>query len=338
MKGRALAFALFLAIMLAATQVLAQRATMFGNVVDVVDGKTVVIEAASGRINAELQFIDVPPAGEPMNGVVTEHLRKLVVGKSAEYRIRNILKDHSIGRLTVAGNDVSQQMLRDGAAWHVPANISGQDTADFQVYASTEAAAKNEKRGVWAFPDLKPSWERSSDTAADSDSAAWGQKPSSYWGDKNPRLGSLGALVNGYNADTKTGFVGLPVVPVAGTPEELGAEIRLYLGITFYYRETAKGRKGLFVIRLLSDSRKLQFLTHNDLVIYGGGKTLNLGKPRRTTSPGLDGTREELTYRISKEAIQRVVDYENVLLKVGGHYIHAHGARYLLLNLLQVAE
>ena len=138
----------------------AQLSSLAGQVVDVLDGRTVVVQATSGRINVELQFISVPVAGDLMADVVREHLRTLVQGKNIEYRIRNIQTDRTIGRLTVNAVDVSQQMLRDGAAWHMPVRFTGQDTGEFALYAATEAAAKNEKLGVWAVPDLKPVWER----------------------------------------------------------------------------------------------------------------------------------------------------------------------------------
>ena len=110
-QSRVLALLIFV-ITCPAVHVPAQRSAMFGEVVDVLDGKTVVLQAAVGRINVELQFIDVPAAGEPMNVIVRDHLRGLVMGKNVEYRIKNILKDRSIGRLTVGDMDISQQMLR----------------------------------------------------------------------------------------------------------------------------------------------------------------------------------------------------------------------------------
>ena len=343
MQRRAILFIQLAALIVCAGYAQAQRAVIAGQMVDVLDGRTVVVQTAAGRINVELQFIDVPVAGQPMSDTVREHLRSLVSGKTVDYRVRNLLSDRTIGKLSCNSLDVGLQMLRDGAAWHVPARLSGQDADEFQLYTSTEAAAKSEKRGIWSMPDLKPSWERSSVATSDAKT----DKPivsnrknnaPSMWGDKNPRLGDLGALISGYNAASRKGFVGLPMIGVSGTPQDIGEEIDIALSITYYYRESDKGRNGSFIVRVLSDSRKLQFLSNNDLSLLAGGKTTKLGKPTRTVTQAFGHAREELTYQISKSVIERMVNYDDVLLKVGGHLIHANGARYLLYNLLQIAE
>src|SRR5678809_598610 len=72
-----------------------------GQVIDIIDGKTVVLAMSSGKINAELQFIDVPGEGHLMSGVVREHLRNMVIGKTVEYRPRNIQRDRTIGKMTL---------------------------------------------------------------------------------------------------------------------------------------------------------------------------------------------------------------------------------------------
>jgi endonuclease YncB( thermonuclease family) len=315
-----------------------------GEVFDVLDGRTVMVAIPSGKVKVELQFIDVPIAGEPMSDLVKEHLRGLVQGKNVEYRVRNILSDRTIGRLTVNAIDVSQQMLRDGAAWHMPVRLSGQDIREFDLYASTEAAARSEKRGLWSAANLKPAWERpvivntSAANGNGTNTAGSAAKVRGPWGDKNPRMGNVGALVNGYNAETKTGFVGTSLLGVAGTPDAVGSEINLAIGVTYYYKETQKGRSGNFIVTVTSASRKIQFLANNDLWIIGEVKSQNLGRPKRRTSTGIDYFREELTYEVSKASLQKMVDNDRLLLKVGGHLIHLTGIRYLLYNMLQVAD
>ena len=322
--------------------------TFRGQVVDIVDGRTVLMQGASGKLKVELQFIDVPVAGQQMYDTVLEHLRSLVMGKPVEYRPRNILGDHTIGRLTVNTVDVSQQMLRDGAAWHMPVRLTGQDSDEFQIYASTEAMAKDEKRGLWSVTDLRPPWERE-DVAVDpytgkaiepvsSNRTGSAVKPRGPWSDKDPKLGNIGALLSGYNAEGKTGYVATPMVNVEGTSHELGSEINLALGVIYYYRQTENGRKGVFGITLVSTSRKMLFLAKNDLWLIGAGKSLNLGKPKRTVSEGFDHNREQLTYTVSKSVIERIVNNDYVVLRVGDQMIQAQGARYLLYNMLQIAD
>jgi endonuclease YncB( thermonuclease family) len=333
-------------ILLLITAANAQRRVLFGQVVDVLDGKTVVVQGTSGKINVELQFIDVPVAGEPMAEVVREHLRTLVQGKHIEYRIRNIQSDRTVGRLTVSAVDVSQQMLRDGAAWLVPSNLSGQDSNDFQLYATTEAAARDEKRGVWSMPDLKPSWERTSaNQNAQTQQTAPVASTSSVlklrgtWGDKNPRLGNIGPLINGYNAASRLGylstsFVGIQMVDGHTFDGDLA------LDITYYYKE-GEGkapRKGIYVFTIASRSRSMQFLKDNDLVATFGEKKVNLGRPQRSATNDGMYDQEILKYRISREMLQKLVNTDDAYLKLGKNAIYLAQVKYLLYNMLQLAD
>src|SRR5215210_8377275 len=93
----------------------AQR-TMQGEVVEVLDGKTLVIQGSSTRSTVELQYVAVPSEGQPMSDTVTNHLKKLVLGKQVEYRPKMLSYPYSVGLLTIDDVDISQQMLRDGAA------------------------------------------------------------------------------------------------------------------------------------------------------------------------------------------------------------------------------
>src|SRR5688572_3488652 len=91
-----------------------------GEVVDIIDGRTIVVAAANGRVKIELQFIEVPQPGQELTDTITNHLRTLLVGRIVEYRPKMIIADIVVGRVLLNNVDVSRQMLRDGAAWHVP--------------------------------------------------------------------------------------------------------------------------------------------------------------------------------------------------------------------------
>jgi endonuclease YncB( thermonuclease family) len=138
---------------------LAQR-KFGGTVVDVVDGKTVVVELQAGsRITFELQYIEVPEPEQQLHQTVRQHLQQMVGGKAVECVARGVAENRTLGQLFVGGVDVSQQLLRDGAAWHVAPEKSGQAAAESEVYQNNEAQAKTEKRGVWSIENLLPAWE-----------------------------------------------------------------------------------------------------------------------------------------------------------------------------------
>ena len=341
---------------LAATLIISGAATaqmsIGGEVVDVIDGKTVVIAGPTGRVTAELQFIDVPEPSQPLNSMVREHLVALVLGKRVNYRAQTLYKDRTVGKLVLNDTDVSLQMLRDGAAWHVPLNISGQEQTEFEVYASTEAAAKTEKRGVWSIADLKPAWiVRSEDLALanrptpslPSDANVSRSKvPANrgYWSDKNPSLGDVGALANGYNAATKTGYVGTTFLGVVEDDPAKVSEAKTAIDFTYIYSESASGkRKGIYIATIISESARWRFLENNDLVIICDDKKTTVGKAKRTTESNNGTVRETLTYKIDPAALDRFVNGNDVMLKVGSYVIRPKaGLQMLLYNLLHVTS
>ena len=241
----------------------AAQMTVTGEVIDVIDGKTVIISIPTGKVRAELQYIDVPVTGQQLSETVKEHLRNLVFGKIVAYRAQTLFKDRTVGRLLVNNIDVSQQMLRDGAAWHVQ-NRSSQEKIEMENYAASETDARNEKRGVWSIPDLKPSMTSRLEqqiaaqanpviVAKTSPKVPETPKAKGKWGDTNPSLGNVGALVNGYNAETRSGYVGTSylTVPDSELDKKIGAKTAV--DITYFYKEDKQNvRKGVYVITVVS--------------------------------------------------------------------------------------
>ncbi len=330
----------------------AAQMAVTGEVIEVVDGKTVLIAAPSGRVKAELQYIDVPEPNQPLYEMVKEHLGRLVLGKVVNYRAQTLLKDRAIGRMTLNNVDISLQMLRDGAAWHIAASESGQAQAELASYSSSEKDAKNEKRGVWSVPGLKSG----SDLRANKPSSMAPTKPvvveeprtaslklpvrRGYWSDKNPALGDVGVLANGYNAESKNGFVGTSLLGVKETEADKVDDTKTALDITYFYREIAQSkRKGVFVVTIVSESGKVRFLARNDLVIVCDEKKTPIGKPKREASSSNGVNREKLTYQINRDALDKIVNGSEVVLKVGDYLIKPEaGLQMLLYNMLQIAE
>ena len=349
--NRKLILPIFALVLTFASTAVAQM-TVTGEVVDVIDGKTVVISLPSGKVRAELQYIDVPESGQQLNDTVCAHLRGMLVGKVVEYRARTIYKDRTVGRILVNGVDVSQQMLRDGAAWHIPANVSAQESAEAAVYSANEGNAKSEKRGVWSVAGLKPAWEvRAEQAAAPSppQSALMSEPRSAkpvviaktgYWGDKNPLLGNVGALANGYNEETKSGYIGTSFLPLDLTDVEKAAGIASAVDITYFYKvEAGNKKKGYFVVTFASVSPTWRFLTKNELVVTSDGKSTVIGKAKRTTMTNGNSVQENLTYTVPRAAIAAIANGSEVVLKVGDRFcVPRPGLQYLLYNMLQVTE
>lgn len=129
---------------------------LFGKVVEVVDGRSFVFEAPTGRVNGELQYVEVPVVGQALQTTVKEHLGALTIGKSAEFQVTGMSSGKFAGRLIIDGIDISIQMLRDGAAWLLPREKTGQTVSEFASYTEIESLAKADHLGVWSVPNLKP--------------------------------------------------------------------------------------------------------------------------------------------------------------------------------------
>lgn len=131
-----------------------------GEVVEVVDGKNIVIEDKDKkRLAVQLQYIEIPDPQFPIWQTIKDHLQKLALGKIVEVEVTLADQKINIARVSVDGTDLSRQMLRDGAAWCY--SSGGPDYAynEISEYQTLENAAKSEKRGLWAVTGIKSTQE-----------------------------------------------------------------------------------------------------------------------------------------------------------------------------------
>lgn len=342
---------LVVAAMFASASIASAQRTFPGEVVGIVDGRTVAIKISSGQINVQLQYIEVPDNVPQIRTMVTEHLRDLAVGKTIEYRPRNIMSDRTVGQLWLNGVDLSQQMLRDGAAWHIPSQLSGQERGEFDMYAALEAAAKSEKLGIWSAVDLKPTWERAvfiqpkninapaSMTESLPDQKA-ARPRTGKWGDTNPKLGNVGAVFNGYNAESRTGYLstGRAMVNLSNaTLDEKFANAKLFADFTYWYKETETGRDGTFVFTLISENDTPMFASDQEMVIIGEKGKISVGKGKRSESRSGGKVFEKLTFTVSRANVERMTN-DVTVMKIADHLLEPQTIRYILFNMLQVAK
>lgn len=339
----------------------AAQSKMSGRVVEVTDGKTVVIEIAAGKLTAEIQYIDIPGLADPFSQTARLHLEKLVLGKSVEFTPQGIGKGRTFGVLYSGDIDIGAQMVRDGAAWQTEQSVSGQDADSDAAYKLHQRSAKAEMRGVWADPKFKPvvkaaepenpsaqrqqdtAFVRSSDPGDDPKNETTYVKPnktksarSTNWGDVNPYLNNIGALANGYNAKTKTGFLGTSFLGVTESETAVGEQFSTAVEIAYVYKQEGAARKGDFVISVISKSQKMRFLTSNDLVIIADEKKIKVPKPQRSTWKEFEANGEGLVYKVPKSAIEAIAFGGDVVISVGGYLIKpAPGLQMILYNMLQ---
>ncbi|HMT06460.1 MAG TPA: thermonuclease family protein [Pyrinomonadaceae bacterium] len=341
-----------LVLVFSLTWLASAQMTVSGTAIDVIDGKTVLIELPNGKIRAELQYIEVPERGQELHETVVKHLRGLVAGRSVSFRAQQIATDRSVGLLMIGEVDIAQQMLRDGAAWHIRHRPTGQADSDAKTYESNEADAKSEKRGVWSIEGMKTAWQ----FRADRDAAATTpvpaltkempverpqvKKPTGYWGDVNPKMQNVGALANGYNHAARSGYVGTSYLPAKATDEEAAAGTKAVIDITYFYKEyEVTGRYGVFVFTLVSSASNWRFLEKNELTVISDGKKFPVGKPKRIAEE-VDGKQlERLSFNVDRKTLDAFVNGSEVILTVGkSAYIPAPGMQMLLNNLLSATK
>lgn len=337
------------------------QSTLAGRVVQVIDGKTVVIEISSGKLTAELQYIEVPEPEQPLHGTVREHLEKLVLNKDVVFRSTGFAPGKTFGQIFVSSADVAVQMLRDGAAWHISPERSGQKQSDGDAYAYHQTQARLENRGVWGVKGMKPAWEfradklereRESLTAAEmaaAESKGVKYEPVSKtkgavrrtgpWADVNPSMKDPGPLMHGYNATSKTGWLSTSWMGVKEM-DNMPAGQKIACDVTYIYKqESEKSRTGRFIFTIVSVADEWRFLKANAVSVIVDEKTVYSNKPTRATTKEDGRSVEKLSYEVSKAAIEKIVYGGEVTIKIGDYSLFpGAGMQLLLYNMLQAAE
>ena len=132
---RNLKFILLLIVTLILTSNAFSQQVFNGVVTEVLDGKTAVIELGKDRkITAEIDYIEIPEPEQQLHQTVKEHLQHLLLGKKVEFVARIMKRTSLIGRMYMENIDISQQMLRDGAAWYDLAKKPQQDAKESEIF------------------------------------------------------------------------------------------------------------------------------------------------------------------------------------------------------------
>ncbi len=359
----------FIVIVLVLTAISAYPQRKFGGrVVEVVDGKTCVIQFGNRQVTAVLQYIEIPEPEQPLYQTVKEHLQKLILERQVEFLPRIVMKDKTVGQLLVKGVDVSQQMLRDGAAWYSIPEKSGQDEAEGLVYQDNETQAKAEKRGVWSISNLKPSWEFRAEQAALQrqkeeeavKNAAFVREMQSrnkkvaqrqqvktvpqveMWADVgganafDQPLG-LGGLRAGYDPSLRIGHISTPSIyldfPNAGFLKKVDSRL-FYL----YKGDKTNIEDSIYIIGFITTSKEYRFLKSSSLVITADSQKIALGKWRRYSRQGSLSVSELLLYKIPRAQLMKIVKAEKISVQIGGYKGGISSESLMLINNLLSAS
>lgn len=315
-----------------------------GVVVEVADGKTVVIDLGqSKRLIAELQGIEVPEPEQELHVTVVEHLQKLLLGKQVQFYPGGWTLPKIKGQLVSSGVDVSQQMLRDGAAWYAPGG-----RLDYEhIYKTSEAQAKMEKRGVWAVKNLKPAWEfrlekeavrikkqkeeeerlaqeeekntKARYAAAKNKSGVSAEQASQKLGielwDFNLPIGNGLDLIYKYNEAANRSLVSTPLMMSVLQDGKVAHQVIFAAGYGFDGQEIKKGG-GVFRIAVGDVSTEKDFLRRNGVSVYTAkNQKLNFGKAEiRVTKDA-----EVAVYTASRRSLEQLAAADEPVLHIGKH-------------------
>ena len=106
------------------------------------------------KIVVRVSGIDAPERGQWYGDVATLHLQWLISGKAVDLKLKQ--KDaygRWIATVYLDGVDISEEMLKEGLAWHYKEHDSN------PRYAQLEAEAKQAGLGLWSDDRAVPPWE-----------------------------------------------------------------------------------------------------------------------------------------------------------------------------------
>lgn len=135
-------------------------ASMFGKVIDVNSGDVITIVNLNRPVRVKLVGVDAPEMNQAFGDVAKKHLSDLIHDKSVVVEYSGIAADGSVsGRVLLNDSDIGAQMIRDGAAWFDPNNLSNLSQKDREIYQQSEQAARGERRGLWQADKPIAPWE-----------------------------------------------------------------------------------------------------------------------------------------------------------------------------------
>jgi micrococcal nuclease len=138
----------------------ANAGTLFGTVTEIDDGDTITLICLKRPLKVHLVGIEAPDPDQPYADVARQHLSDLILNKIVVVHYSG-LGDNALilGKVILKDTDIGAQMLRDGVAWYDKNYDNLLTENQRQVYAASELAARNERRGIWQDSNPISPWD-----------------------------------------------------------------------------------------------------------------------------------------------------------------------------------
>ncbi|HKS26543.1 MAG TPA: thermonuclease family protein [Pyrinomonadaceae bacterium] len=153
--------ALFILLLVFATNALAQSRPLVGRVVAISDGDTItVLDSNNTQHRIRLQGVDAPESKQAFGSRSKQNLSDLIFGKqvTVEWNARDRYQ-RILGKVMLDGRDINLEQLRSGMAWYYKAYERDVAAADRKPYSDAEAQARASKRGLWADSSPLAPWD-----------------------------------------------------------------------------------------------------------------------------------------------------------------------------------
>jgi len=134
--------------------------TLQGQVIAIVSGDTIrVRDERKVQHTVRLAGIDAPEKFQKFAQRSEDALREFVFQKYVTVEVPRQGGSPRLGKVVVAGSDVSLELLADGAAWYAPSRAQDLTEQDRQAYAAAQADARERRAGLWRDNKPIPPWE-----------------------------------------------------------------------------------------------------------------------------------------------------------------------------------
>ena len=148
-------------VLLAGVPLEVSAAQLAGRVVGIVDGDTLtLLDGSKQQHKIRIAGIDAPEARQPFGQRSKENLSSLAFSKTAQADCtkRDRYK-RQVCTVLVEGRDIGLEQVRAGLAWWYRKYASEQAATQRIDYEAAEAAARQQRAGLWMASDPVPPWD-----------------------------------------------------------------------------------------------------------------------------------------------------------------------------------
>ena len=146
---------IFVSVVQLCTFHLVSAEVLNGTVVGISDGDTItVLDNSSKEHKVRLMGIDAPEKSQAFGNEAKKTLSNYIYKKEVIVEYKKLDKyKRIVGKVTLDGQDICLQMIRDGMAWHYTEYAKEQSKSDRDFYREADLKARELKIGLWHKAD-----------------------------------------------------------------------------------------------------------------------------------------------------------------------------------------